>query len=170
MQQLQLRYTSSCCAQHKQMKTITCESWILYFSLALRRGVGLHHHSVPAEHDSSELGAGQTVCSAAAARPRESGPTCDQRDLPHHHEGVDRPVQPGQVRVKLLVAIILDVKTRLSVKTRTLFWFSNDHSKSRYPHICSIPFLLKSYWIITQPNNTSLNIKTIWRIINLVHH
>lgn len=68
----------------------------LYF-LASRWGFVLNHHPVPPDHDSWEFRAGQTGCTAAAAGPRWSRPTCEQRDFPHHHARVDFALQPRQV-------------------------------------------------------------------------
>lgn len=75
-----------------------CRGQASQISPANRRGPGLHRGAVPAGHDGPESGPGQADHPAEHAGPRGPGRPRQQGHLPQHHEGVDRSVQPRQVR------------------------------------------------------------------------
>lgn len=69
-------------------------------SSSSREGSGLDHHAVLAGDDGPECRAGKTECTEAPAGPGSPGPAGEQGDLPLHHEGMDRPMQPGKVGLR----------------------------------------------------------------------
>lgn len=64
-----------------------------------RGSFGLHHSALPAQHDRTKSWAGPTGVPGEAAGPWMSGPSCQQRDFPRLHDGVDLSVQPGKVKM-----------------------------------------------------------------------